>query len=90
MTVDVENQRPAVQRAAENTATYTYDLIGRVVGDAASEGTSNRLNEQLHYGFEPAGNPNYRMNNTNGGRLTVMGTATSPATLVAKSTESQL
>ena len=55
------------------------------------------MNEQLHYVFDPAGNLDYRTNNTlienfqvntlnelttntNSGRLTVMGTTTSPAT----------
>jgi RHS repeat-associated protein len=86
--------------AYTNTAIYTYDAIGQVVGDVAAEGTTNRMNEQLHYGFDAAGNLNYRTNNaliqsyqvnslnqlttnTNGGRLTVMGTTTSVATNVA-------
>jgi RHS repeat-associated protein len=32
-------------------------------GDAASEGTTNRLNEQLSYVYEDVGNLNYRTNN---------------------------
>jgi hypothetical protein len=47
-----------------NTASYTYNPIGAVITDRASEtnGTA-RLNEQLEYGFDPAGNLNYRTNN---------------------------
>jgi RHS repeat-associated protein len=98
-TYNVGNQRTAVDRGGENTAAYTYDLIGQLTGDVASEGTTNRMNEQLHYAFDPAGNLNYRTNNTlienfqvnslneltentNGGRLTVLGTTTSQATNV--------
>ncbi len=95
-TNNVGNQRISVTRNGENTANYTYDAIGQVIGDQASEvtGGTARMNEQLHYVFDPAGNLNYRTNNTlienfqvntlneltsntNGGRLTVMGTATS-------------
>jgi hypothetical protein len=99
-TYNVGNQRTTVTRTGENTATYTYDVIGQVVGDVAIEGTTNRMNEQLHYAFDAVGNLNYRTNNTlianfqvntlneltantNGGRLTVMGTTTSAATNVA-------
>ncbi len=90
------------QRTGENTANYTYDAIGQVIANQAYEvsGGAARVNEQLHYGFDPAGNLNYRTNNalienfqvnalndltanTNGGKLTVMGTSTSPATSVA-------
>ncbi len=92
----------AVTRTGENTADYTYDAIGQVIADQATEvsGGAARVNEQLYYGFDPAGNLNYRTNNTlienfqvnslneltantNGGKLTVMGTSTSPATSVA-------
>jgi RHS repeat-associated protein len=98
-TYNVGNQRTTVTRIGENMATYTYDKIGQVVGDVAVEGTTNRMNEQLYYAFDPAGNLIYRTNNTlianfqvntvneltantNGGRLTVMGTTTSSATNV--------
>jgi RHS repeat-associated protein len=100
-TYNVGNQRTTVQRTGENTATYTYDPIGQIIADQASEvtGGAARWNEQLHYAFDSAGNLNYRTNNTlienfqvnsvneltentNGGRLTVMGTTTSPATNV--------
>jgi RHS repeat-associated protein len=98
-TYNVGNQRTQATRTAENTATYTYDLLGQVVVDVASEGTTNRLNEQLRYVFDPLGNLLYRTNNTliesfqfnsineltantNGGKLTVIGTTTSPATNV--------
>jgi len=99
-TYNVGNQRTQVTRTAENSAAYSYDQIGQVVGDVASEGTTNRLNEQLHYAFDPVGNIKYRTNNTlienfqvnslnqltantNGGKLTVIGTTTSTATNVA-------
>jgi len=99
-TYNVGNQRTTATRTGENTATYTYDAISEVVSDLAAEGPTNRLNEQLHYVFDPVGNLNYRTNNTlianfavnslneltantNGGKLTVMGTTTSPATNVA-------
>ncbi len=59
-TYNVGNQRTTVTRTGENT----YDVIGQVVGDVAAEGTTNRMNEQLHYLFDPAGNLNYRTNNT--------------------------
>ncbi len=100
-TYNVGNQRTTVTRTGENTADYTYDPIGEVVADQASEvsGGAARLNEQLHYAFDPAGNLLYRTNNTlianftvnsdneltantNGGRLTVVGTTTSTATNV--------
>ena len=62
---NVGNQRTSVVRSGEtsapytNTANYTYDPIGQVVSDLAEEGTggpTSRLNEQLHYGYDPAGN----------------------------------
>jgi hypothetical protein len=100
-TYNVGNQRTQVTRSGENTAAYTYDAIGEVTGDQASEvsGGAARMNEQLHYVFDPAGNLTYRTNNTlianfsvnsdneltantNGGKLTVMGTTTSAATNV--------
>jgi RHS repeat-associated protein len=100
-TYNAGNQRTTVERGGENTADYTYDAMGQVVGDQAYEvsGGAARWNEQLHYAFDPTGNLNYRTNNTliehfqvnslneltantNGGRLTVMGTTTSPATNV--------
>jgi hypothetical protein len=94
-TYNVGNQRTTVTRTGENTASYTYDPIGQVVGDVAAEGTTNRLNEQLHYVFDAAGNLNYRTNNalvenfqvnsvneltqnTNGGRMTIMGRRRAP------------
>jgi hypothetical protein len=66
MAVDFSHRagRTQVTRTAENTAAYTYDAIGQVIGDVASEGTTNRMNEQLRYAFDPAGNLNYRTNNT--------------------------
>jgi RHS repeat-associated protein len=59
------NQRTQVTRAGENTVAYGYDAIGEVVSDKASEvsGGTARLNEQLTYAFDPAGNLAYRTNN---------------------------
>ncbi|HEY3854175.1 MAG TPA: RHS repeat-associated core domain-containing protein [Verrucomicrobiae bacterium] len=64
-TYDVGNQRTTLRRNNENSVGYTYDAIGQVVGDQASEvsGGSARLNEQLHYAFDPVGNLAYRTNN---------------------------
>ncbi len=64
--VNLGNQRTAVTRTGENTANYTYDAIGQVIADQATEvsGGAARVNEQLYYGFDPAGNLNYRTNNT--------------------------
>jgi len=62
-TYNVGNERTSVTRTAENSADYTYDKIGQVLSDTAAEGTTNRLNEQLRYGFDPAGNLAFRTNN---------------------------
>ncbi len=64
-TYNVGNQRASVTRTGENAANYAYDPIGQVIADQASEvsGGANRLNEQLHYIFDPAGNLSYRTNN---------------------------
>jgi RHS repeat-associated protein len=63
-TNNVGNQRVSLTRTGENTANYTYDPIGQVIADLASETTgATRWNEQLKYGFDPAGNLNYRTNN---------------------------
>ncbi len=59
------NQRTQVTRGGENSVDYTYDAIGQVIGDQAYEavGGTLRLNEQLGYNFDPAGNLAYRTNN---------------------------
>jgi YD repeat-containing protein len=71
-TYNVGNQRTAVTRSGmtsapyTNTATYAYDPIGQVLSDLATEGTTggtSRLNEQLYYGYDPAGNLAGRTNN---------------------------
>jgi RHS repeat-associated protein len=64
-TYDQGNQRTAVVRDNENTASYSYDAIGEVVADQSSEvsGGTARLNEQLHYLFDPVGNLVFRTNN---------------------------
>jgi hypothetical protein len=53
-------------RTAKNTAPYTYDPMGEVIADQASEvsGGTARANGQLHHVFDPVGNLNYRANNT--------------------------
>jgi RHS repeat-associated protein len=68
------NQRTAEWRGATTTntvistnyANYTYDPIGQLTSDLAAElvGSTNRMNEQLHYVYDSAGNLNYRTNNT--------------------------
>jgi len=63
-TYNVGNQRTTADRTGENTASYGYDPIGQVISDTAAEGTTNRLNEQLHYGYDPAGNLANRTNNS--------------------------
>ncbi|MGA2175353.1 MAG: RHS repeat-associated core domain-containing protein [Verrucomicrobiota bacterium] len=61
------NQRTVAIRGANNSVSnnYAYDPIGQVVGDNAYEQSNSapRLNEQLSYVFDPAGNLNYRTNN---------------------------
>ena len=67
------NQRTNIVRGATNSAgatnasyaNYTYDPIGQVTSDLAYEpgGSTPRLNEQLTFGFDPAGNLAYRTNN---------------------------
>ena len=46
--------------------TGSYDPIGQLTSDLAAEliGSTNRMNEQLHYAYDAAGNLNYRTNNT--------------------------
>lgn len=98
---NVGNQRTSLTRTGENSASYTYDAIGEIIADKASEvsGGASRVNEQLNYAFDAVGNLSYRTNNTlienfqvnslnelaantNGGKLTVLGTTTSAATNV--------
>ena len=64
-TYNVGNQRVTLTRTAENTANYTYDAIGEVIADTASEvsGGTHRLNEQLGYVYDWAGNLTFRTNN---------------------------
>jgi RHS repeat-associated protein len=58
------SQRTNVIRTGENNVDYTYNAIGQVIADQAFEsGGAARLNEQLHYTFDPAGNLSYRTNN---------------------------
>ena len=68
------NQRTEEWRGATTTntvistnyANFTYDPIGQLTSDLAAElvGSTNRMNEQLHYVYDAAGNLNYRTNNT--------------------------
>jgi RHS repeat-associated protein len=64
------NQRTVFYRSGasnnwENQVNYTYDAIGQVTSDVSIEEWtgSPRLNEQLSYGYDPAGNLIYRTNN---------------------------
>ena len=98
---NVGNQRTQEVFTAGNYMNFTYDNIGQLKTALGSEpsGTTNRMQEQLGYFYDAAGNLNYRTNNTllqqfnvnnlnelttvtNGGKLTVAGTTTSPATNV--------
>jgi RHS repeat-associated protein len=64
------NQRTVFYRSGvsnnwENQVNYTYDPIGQITSDVSIEEWtgSPRLNEQLSYGYDPAGNLIYRTNN---------------------------
>ena len=97
-TYNVGNQRASVTRTGENAANYAYDSIGQVIADQASEvsGGANRLNEQLHYIFDPAGNlvtvrtialvANFHVNSVN--RLTSSNTNGGTLTVVECATTS--
>ena len=57
---------PTNGAGSTNYANYTYDPIGQITSDLAAElaGSTNRMNEQLRYAYDAAGNLNYRTNNT--------------------------
>jgi RHS repeat-associated protein len=95
------NQRTQQVFTAGNYMNYSYDNIGQLKTAFGKEpgGTTNRMQEQLGYLYDAAGNLSYRTNNTllqnfkvnnlnelttvtNGGKLTVAGTTTGPATNV--------
>jgi RHS repeat-associated protein len=71
-TYNMGNQRIVVDRGSlghVNEVDYGYDPLGQVISDTAVDlamaaPSTNRLNEQLYYVFDPAGNLNYRTNNT--------------------------
>jgi RHS repeat-associated protein len=103
------NQRTQQVFTAGNLMNYAYDNIGQLKTALGQEpsGTTNRMQEQLGYFYDAAGNLNYRTNNTllqafnvnnlnelttvtNGGRLTVAGTTTSPATNVTVNTSNAI
>jgi RHS repeat-associated protein len=103
------NQRTQEVFTAGNFMNYAYDNIGQLKTANGHEpgGTINRMQEQLGYFYDAAGNLNYRTNNTllqafnvnnlnelttatNGGRLTVAGTTTSPATSVTVNTSNAI
>lgn len=59
------NQRTNVVRTAGDSVSYTYDNEGELktaVGKESS-GVTNRLQEQLGYAYDAAGNLNFRTNN---------------------------
>ena len=58
-------QRTNVTRTAGDYVNYTYDNEGELVAAIGKEagGVTNRLMEQLGYGYDAAGNLNYRTNN---------------------------
>jgi RHS repeat-associated protein len=98
------SQRTNVVRTAGDNVNYTYDNEGELKTALGKEaGGGNRWQEQFGYAYDPAGNLNFRTNNTllqqfnvntlnelttitNGGRLTVAGSTTSPATNVTVNT----
>jgi RHS repeat-associated protein len=57
---------PVSGPGSTNYANFTYDPIGQLISDLAAElaGSTNRMNEQLRYAYDAAGNLNYRTNNT--------------------------
>ncbi|HKW30122.1 MAG TPA: RHS repeat-associated core domain-containing protein [Verrucomicrobiae bacterium] len=102
---NLASQRTAETNTVGDFRNYTYDNEGELLTAIGKEagGTTNRLQEQLGYVYDAAGNLNYRTNNgllgafnvnnlneltsvTNGGRLTVAGTTTVPATSVTVNT----
>jgi RHS repeat-associated protein len=91
------SQRTNVLRTAADLVNYTYDNIGQLQTAKGKEsgGTTNRLNEQLGYTYDAAGNLNWRTNNAlveafNVNSLNELTTATNAGTLtVAGTTTSQ-
>jgi RHS repeat-associated protein len=59
------SQRTQQVFTAGDYVNYTYDSSGQLTVATGKEsgGTTNRLNEQLGYAYDPAGNLNYRTNN---------------------------
>jgi len=64
-TYNAGNQRTNVVRTAGDSVSYTYDNEGELktaIGREAG-GVTNRLQEQLGYAYDAAGNLNQRTNN---------------------------
>ena len=59
------NQRTSEMNTAGDFRNYTYDNEGELTSAIGKEagGTANRWQEQFGYGYDPAGNLNYRTNN---------------------------
>lgn len=62
---NVGNQRTQQTFTFTNYETYAYDKIGQLIATAGAEfgGVTNRLLEQMSYGYDAAHNLNYRTNN---------------------------
>ena len=63
--LNAASQRTQQVFTAGNYVDYTYDRIGQLQTAQGKEsgGTTNRLHEQLGYGYDAAGNLHYRTNN---------------------------
>jgi RHS repeat-associated protein len=63
--LNAANQRTQQVFTAGNFVNYAYDNAGQLITAVGKEsgGTTNRLNEQLGYAYDPAGNLNCRTNN---------------------------
>ena len=92
-TCNQASQRTNMLRTAGDYVNYTYDNIGQLQTAKGKEsgGTTNRLNEQLGYTYDAAGNLNWRTNNAlveafNVNSLNELTTATNSGTLTVAGT----
>jgi RHS repeat-associated protein len=62
---NLASQRTQQVFTATNCVNYAYDGMGQLISAIGKEsgGVTNRLHEQLGYGYDPAGNLNFRTNN---------------------------
>jgi RHS repeat-associated protein len=90
---NVGNQRTQQTFTAANYDTYTYDKIGQLTAATGTEfgGVTNRLLEQLRYGYDAAHNLSKRTNNAlveyfNVNNLNELSTVTNSGTLTVEGT----